>query len=743
MISNGGTSTLGLYDFKIGIEQFGQTGYWVQKANGYPINKRIMLANGDIVKSNVDGNTVDPNVDMDGWVSIGNTKKVSSIAELTSIKNPTDRSITNVVGYYTGSSVGGDDFLYSASSVLTADGGIVFDCPDGGKWIRLHSGSVSFYDYGAKLDNSTDDTDAIKRALSNTYCKRIEHYESGIAVITADMQKMQKNVSVKMGSDTWIRIDAPLGDIMVFMPNDDCELSVNIDGGQLPASGNVSDEWIGSNNFGIFTTVPEHSSASFANVNVKNVRITTCKFKNIAFPIRADGSDGWDISGNLFHKIKQSGILMGASALGGVYRNKVHHNTFIELGDTAVAANHINGLAAKSGQIEYVSMTNNYVRNSQLRTGGSPFDFEGVTTVGESFGHLIANNIVEQLDTRPLNDLKLRGLAICGENIKDTVIKDNVHIGSGAPDLGPAISIGITTNCTVSGNYIFNQQGGGVSIVGSKGATVCSNIIIDSQGSSISSPAIRIAVNATALRTSDFTVVNNTIVNTDNYVRTGGASAIALNFTTAVDALNLNGVISGNTIRDPNGTAISVTGSVAEQVSGVNISGNSVFSKYDTLVIDISRAKDINVSGLYARGGRGIKVFQCIGDSVQLSDMDLKVNGLLFEIDGCLNLNISDSNMFTTSPSVFSDSSQFTDATKNNRMVNVTGTIKSENKGRGVYTSASTAISHGLSLPPKGINITPLTAGVTGLRVYGIGSQSFYVEYGGVVGAEFMWSASI
>lgn len=67
MITSGGTTTLGLYDFKIGIEQFGQTGYWVQKANGYPINKRIMLTNGDIVKSTIDGNTNNPNVDMTGW----------------------------------------------------------------------------------------------------------------------------------------------------------------------------------------------------------------------------------------------------------------------------------------------------------------------------------------------------------------------------------------------------------------------------------------------------------------------------------------------------------------------------------------------------------------------------------------------------------------------------------------------------------------------------------------------------
>lgn len=70
MITSGGTTTLGLYDFKIGIEQFGQTGYWVQKANGYPINKRIMLDNGDIVKSTIANNANDPNVNMTGWVNL-------------------------------------------------------------------------------------------------------------------------------------------------------------------------------------------------------------------------------------------------------------------------------------------------------------------------------------------------------------------------------------------------------------------------------------------------------------------------------------------------------------------------------------------------------------------------------------------------------------------------------------------------------------------------------------------------
>ena len=42
---------------------------WRDKAGGYDLNARVMLDNGDIVRSTVAGNTVDPNVDMTGWHS--------------------------------------------------------------------------------------------------------------------------------------------------------------------------------------------------------------------------------------------------------------------------------------------------------------------------------------------------------------------------------------------------------------------------------------------------------------------------------------------------------------------------------------------------------------------------------------------------------------------------------------------------------------------------------------------------
>ena len=68
MISNSGTSTLGLYDLKQKIDAFGGVDYFrLNLAGGYLKNARVMLANGDIVKSTINGNTNDPNIDMTGW----------------------------------------------------------------------------------------------------------------------------------------------------------------------------------------------------------------------------------------------------------------------------------------------------------------------------------------------------------------------------------------------------------------------------------------------------------------------------------------------------------------------------------------------------------------------------------------------------------------------------------------------------------------------------------------------------
>ena len=44
----------------------------------YNSGERVVLANGDIVKSTIDGNTNDPNVDMTGWVFVGNFETIAT-----------------------------------------------------------------------------------------------------------------------------------------------------------------------------------------------------------------------------------------------------------------------------------------------------------------------------------------------------------------------------------------------------------------------------------------------------------------------------------------------------------------------------------------------------------------------------------------------------------------------------------------------------------------------------------------
>lgn len=96
MISNSGTSTLGLYDLKRQIDAFGGVDYFRPNlAGGYLKNARVMLANGDIVKSTVPNNIIDPNVDMTGWKKTDDNT-VESIADLLAIQNPKDGHVVYV-----------------------------------------------------------------------------------------------------------------------------------------------------------------------------------------------------------------------------------------------------------------------------------------------------------------------------------------------------------------------------------------------------------------------------------------------------------------------------------------------------------------------------------------------------------------------------------------------------------------------------------------------------------------------
>lgn len=49
---------------------------WYAKSGGYDLNDRVILDNGDIVRSTVANNTVDPNLDMTGWIKTNSASQI-------------------------------------------------------------------------------------------------------------------------------------------------------------------------------------------------------------------------------------------------------------------------------------------------------------------------------------------------------------------------------------------------------------------------------------------------------------------------------------------------------------------------------------------------------------------------------------------------------------------------------------------------------------------------------------------
>ena len=196
MISNSGTSTLGLYDLKRQIDAFGGVDYFRQNlAGGYLKNARVMLANGDIVKSTINGNVNDPNVDMTGWKFDNDI--IESIADLMSINSPKDGRVLRTKGFhkaiftYAKPYVGGGTYVYNASlekskhnggtviansKTFPADWTIRADVEEWftpplsgtGCWELIYEGSVNTAHFGTmgNFNLGVDNSIAVNKALA-------------------------------------------------------------------------------------------------------------------------------------------------------------------------------------------------------------------------------------------------------------------------------------------------------------------------------------------------------------------------------------------------------------------------------------------------------------------------------------------------------------------------------------------------------------------------------------------------
>lgn len=157
---------------------------WYAKGEGYPINYRVMLENGDIVRSTVDNNTTDPNVDMTGWVKVNsasqifdesglsqqevNNKRIESVAsvsELSSFKPKSDGQIVYLKSYHPNKAVGWGYLKYDQAASDAANNVTSFASNYGGLWRRQLKDAKEVYavDGGVLFDKTTDNTDAFNR----------------------------------------------------------------------------------------------------------------------------------------------------------------------------------------------------------------------------------------------------------------------------------------------------------------------------------------------------------------------------------------------------------------------------------------------------------------------------------------------------------------------------------------------------------------------------------------------------
>lgn len=147
---------------------------------GYLENQRVVLANGDIVKSTLDGNVNDPNSDMTGWFLIGSDKitTVESFADLAGLEKWHGR-VVKTKGYYAATNfdlaqpyVGGATYIYNA---------------DDDRWNYISTdGVVDVCQFGADPNRVLDSTQAFKNAVQYCCLNRIKdlNVQSGIYIIS-------------------------------------------------------------------------------------------------------------------------------------------------------------------------------------------------------------------------------------------------------------------------------------------------------------------------------------------------------------------------------------------------------------------------------------------------------------------------------------------------------------------------------------------------------------------------------
>ena len=101
---------------------------------GYPLNSRLMLANGDIVRSTVANNVNNPNSSMSGWkLESSHINIFDSVTQLLNYTSATDNELSYLKSYNVGQNEGGGYFAYNSELSTINNGGTILN-----GWVRIN-----------------------------------------------------------------------------------------------------------------------------------------------------------------------------------------------------------------------------------------------------------------------------------------------------------------------------------------------------------------------------------------------------------------------------------------------------------------------------------------------------------------------------------------------------------------------------------------------------------------------------
>lgn len=173
---------------------------WYAKPLGYELNARVMLTNGDIVKSTIPNNTNDPNVDMAGWV-LESSKSVSNPSDLATLQNPKNKQRVYVESIQ-------KTFVYDAN-LLAPENGVTIV----GKW-EMEIQDTYYASWFCEAESGVDES--VK--LQTGYDYAVSKKRAFIVDIKVDV-----NPTNATKTALWVRSNSVLG----FVSNGELRMLAN------------------------------------------------------------------------------------------------------------------------------------------------------------------------------------------------------------------------------------------------------------------------------------------------------------------------------------------------------------------------------------------------------------------------------------------------------------------------------------------------------------------------------------